>query len=72
MKRRETGKQKTKFIEVHCKYCAKTIDTVVDESNLHLSGWKSITKESDDCVETIYLCPDCFSRYKSGENSKSV
>lgn len=67
MKRRETGKQETGFIEVHCKYCARTIDTAVDESNLHVSGWESITKESDDCVETVYLCPDCFSRYRRGE-----
>ena len=67
MKRRETGKQEIGFIGVHCKYCARTIDTALDESNLHVSGWKSITKESEDCVESFYLCPDCFSRYGRGE-----
>jgi len=38
MKGKETGKQETGFIEVHCQYCARTIDKAIDESNLHVSG----------------------------------
>lgn len=78
MKRKEVQREEKKLIEIKCDYCANKTEIVADENGLPYKGsalekgWKSITKESDDCVETVYLCPDCFSRYKSGENNKSV
>jgi len=67
MRRREAREQEARVVEVQCKYCAKTINTAVDKNDLHSGGWKLITKESDDCVESFYLCPHCFSRYRGGE-----
>jgi len=68
MRRREVGKQEARVVEVRCKYCTKTIDTAVDKKDLYSSGWKLITKESEDRVESFYLCPHCFSRYKGDGN----
>jgi hypothetical protein len=59
-------KKQLGVIDFECLHCSKRISLNADKGSSHPLGWKSVTKESDHSLEKFYLCPECYSRYKSG------
>ena len=64
MKKAQSGKAEPGAIAFQCGYCSKTVSIIGDRKDEHPTGWKCITKESDEGIENFYLCPDCMNRYR--------
>ena len=67
MRKENRGKAEPRPIEFQCRYCSKTVSAIGERKDEHPTGWKCITKESDEGIENFYLCPDCMNRYRSSQ-----
>jgi hypothetical protein len=66
MKNKMPVKKQLGVIDFECRHCSKRISLNAGKDSSHPLGWKLVTKESDHSLDKFHLCPECYSRYKSG------
>ena len=65
MKKGHAAEREQSSTQFQCRYCSKTVIITGETKGERPPGWKYITKESDDGIDSFHLCPDCMNRYRA-------
>lgn len=65
MKKGHAAEPEQSSTQFQCRYCSKTVIITGDTKSERPPGWKYITKESDEGIDSFHLCPDCMNRYRA-------